>query len=325
VGRFSALQLAVPWGLKRFYRRLRPSYVSSGSPVRTQTYGYDWLGNVLISGDAGGVTTSYTYTPANETESITSSLSNATHPANLVSNVVNGPHGPVSFSLGNGLSRYNAYDALGRVYGNWVCAGAPSQNCPSSLYGFFVNWKGSQLTSGGDIHSQLAYQYDEFNRLKSTTYSIGGAFAGSSFAYNYDRYGNRWSQTVTAGSGPSDTTFGPTSAPSQQMLSAYGLSQNVSAFLAGGPSSNFQNFGAQGFLSSGLNPTAQFVGSYGWSMNQSGGYLNITITNATTPFSFFYHAPGLNPNPPTRINSVFNPGWHPMGRVNQVFHIRVPC
>jgi RHS repeat-associated protein len=128
-----------------------------------------------------------------------------------------------------------------------------------------------------------------------------------------------------AGTGPSDTTFGPTSAPSQQMLSAYGLSQNVSAFLAGGPSSNFQNFGAQGFLSSGLNPTAQFVGSYGWSMNQSGGYLNITITNATTPFSFFYHAPGLNPNPPTRINSVFNPGWHPMGRVNQVFHIRVPC
>lgn len=122
-----------------------------------------------------------------------------------------------------------------------------------------------------------------------------------------------------AGTGATNTSFGPGSVQSQQMMGAYGLAGNVSSFLAGGPSSNFQQFGLSGLLASGLNPTAQFVGSYGWSMSLSGGNLNITLTNATTMFSAFYHAPGLNPNPPTRT------GWSPMGRVNQTFHIQVPC
>ena len=109
------------------------------------------------------------------------------------------------------------------------------------------------------------------------------------------------------------------------MLGAYGLAQNVSNFLAGGAPSGNQGFGAVGFLASGLNPTAQFVGSYGWSMALSGGNLNIALTNTTTAWSFFYHAPGLNPNPATRFDSVFNPGRHYMGRVNQAFQIQVPC
>jgi hypothetical protein len=56
--------------------------------------------------------------------------------ATLVSNVVNGPNGPISFSLGNGLSQYDAYDALGRTYANWVCSGAAAFNCSPQLYGF---------------------------------------------------------------------------------------------------------------------------------------------------------------------------------------------
>jgi hypothetical protein len=128
-----------------------------------------------------------------------------------------------------------------------------------------------------------------------------------------------------AGTGPTNTGFGPGSPESQQMMGAYGLAGNVKAFLAGGPSAGFQNFGLSGLVGSGLNPTAQFVGSYGWNMSLSGGYLNITLKNATTMYSAFYHAPGLNPNPPTLGDSVFNPGRHPMSRVNQVFHIQVPC
>ncbi len=123
------------------------------------------------------------------------------------------------------------------------------------------------------------------------------------------------------GVGNTSTDFGPNSVPSQQMMSAYGLAANVNSFLNGGPSSGFQNFGPPGLMSTGSNPTAQFVGSYGWSMSLSGGYLNITLTNATTPFSFFGHAPGLNPNPPIRPST----GWHPMGRVNQIFHLSVKC
>jgi hypothetical protein len=128
-----------------------------------------------------------------------------------------------------------------------------------------------------------------------------------------------------AGTGPADTTFGPGSPQSQLILGAYNLSANVAAFLAGGKPSGFQNFGAKGLFSSGLNPVAQFVGSYGWNMSLSGGNLNITITNATTMFSAFYHAPGLNPNPPTSGRSVFGPPKTPMGRVNQTFNIQVPC
>jgi 3',5'-cyclic AMP phosphodiesterase CpdA len=128
-----------------------------------------------------------------------------------------------------------------------------------------------------------------------------------------------------AGTGPTNYDFGPDSPESREMMSARGLAQNVSNFLAGGASSGHQDFGARGYLSSGLNPTAQFVGSYDWSMSRSDGNLNITLTNPTDAWSFFLHAPGLDPNPPTRFDSVLNPGWHPMGRVNQTFHIQVPC
>lgn len=62
------------------------------------------------------------------------------------------------------------------------------------------------------------------------------------------------------GLGPANRDFGPNSARSQQMMSAYGLAQNVNNFLAGGASSGNQNFGLGGLASSGLNPTAQFVG-----------------------------------------------------------------
>src|SRR5215510_13930317 len=120
------------------------------------------------------------------------------------------------------------------------------------------------------------------------------------------------------GVGPTQTDFDPISVQSQQMMGAYGLASDVKAFLAGGPSAGNQNFGLRGLVSSGLNPTAQFVGSYSWSMSRSGGNLNITLKNSTTAWSAPYHAPLLNPNPPTRS------GWRPMGRVNQTFHLSVP-
>ncbi|MEO8727028.1 MAG: RHS repeat-associated core domain-containing protein [Acidobacteriaceae bacterium] len=121
------------------------------------------------------------------------------------------------------------------------------------------------------------------------------------------------------GIGPTNTTFGPNSVQSQEMMGAYGLAGSVNAFLSGGRSSGHQDFGLGGLGSTGLNPTGQFVGSYDYSMLLSSGKLNITITNTTTMWSALYHAPGLNPNPPTRT------GWSPGGRVNQTFQITVPC
>jgi hypothetical protein len=68
-----------------------PAFVAAAAPVRTEGYTFDWLGNALTASDGAGATTSYTYTPANEVHSISSSLSDATHPAQLLSNVLNGP------------------------------------------------------------------------------------------------------------------------------------------------------------------------------------------------------------------------------------------
>jgi hypothetical protein len=122
-----------------------------------------------------------------------------------------------------------------------------------------------------------------------------------------------------AGIGATEHDFGANSVQSQQMASAYGLQQNVQAFAAGGSASGVQGFGLTGLLLTGLNPTAQFVGSYHFSFSRSGNRVNATITNSTTAWSAFYHVPGLNPRPPTRT------GWLPMGRVNQTFHVVFTC
>lgn len=65
----------------------------SGNVFFQQAYTYDQLGNLLTSsdGDGGNITATYTYSPANEVLSITSSLSNSTHPPSLISQVQNGP------------------------------------------------------------------------------------------------------------------------------------------------------------------------------------------------------------------------------------------
>ena len=147
---------------------------------------------------------------------------------------------------------------------------------------------------------------------QSPSGTVGSWFSGTGTAASMT---GQWALGV----GRTNTDFGPSSVQSQEMMSAYGLSGNVKAFLGGGASSGNQTFGLSGLRSTGLNPTGQFVGSYQWSMPRSDGNLNITLTNSTTAWSAFYHPKFLNPNPPTRN------GWRPMGRVNQTFHITVPC
>ena len=159
-------------------------------------YTYDLAGNLTSSSDGSGVTTTYTLSPAAEVLSIKSSLSDSTHPGTLVSNVLNGPNGPVSYTLGNGLSQFNSYDGLGRVNGGSVCPEAPSSNCTSAVYSFSVNRKGTQLTGSSDSvqGAGITYGYDNFNRLTSLTNSVGLLYS-----YTYDRYGNRWAQTQSQG------------------------------------------------------------------------------------------------------------------------------
>ena len=162
-------------------------------------YTYDLAGNMLTSTDGTNVQTTYTLSPANEIQSLTSTLSNSTDPANILASAQYSPNGPVGYNIGNGLSGAYSYDALGRMNGGSVLSGS------SNVYSFTSGWKGSQLQNSSDsvLGQSSTYGYDEFNRLASRTVNSG---TGPNFAWKYDRWGNRWSQSITGGTG-SGTTF----------------------------------------------------------------------------------------------------------------------
>jgi RHS repeat-associated protein len=165
-------------------------------------YTYDLAGNLLTSTDGAGITTTYAHSQANELLSMTSSLNNTNNPPAIVSNIQNGPNGPVSYNLGNGLSNVYSYDTLGRLNGGWVCSGSTSASCTggTQVYGFANGWIGQQLSGSSDsvLVQGSTYGYDEFNRLTSRTVNSG---TGPNYSWSYDRYGNRWSQTMTGGTG----------------------------------------------------------------------------------------------------------------------------
>ena len=163
-------------------------------------YLYDLAGDMTSSTDGAGITSTYTFSPASEILSLTSSLSDPADPSNVVSSMQYGPNGPISGSLGNGLSSVYHYDALGRLNGGWVCNGSNSASCSGGfqVYGFTNTWSQNQLTCASDtaLNQGATYGYDEFNRLASRTVNSGTV---QNYAWTYDRYGNRWQQNFTAG------------------------------------------------------------------------------------------------------------------------------
>ncbi len=179
----------------------------SGCGNATQDHGvtatYDLVGNLTseTDGATGGIV--YSRSPAGEVTSITNlNYTDSYNPPNLVSNVVNGPNGPISYTLGNGLNIYKAYDTSGRFFAQWVCSGPAQFNCGGQLYGTDAYRSGDRVTAMDDtvLGASRWFGYDEFDRLTSSIRINNGD--QSNFSYTYDRYGNRWAQTVTQGSGP---------------------------------------------------------------------------------------------------------------------------
>jgi hypothetical protein len=164
-------------------------------------FAYDWAGNLTSEFDGVSGLIGYTRSPVGELTSVSQeSWENGQNPASMVSNVINGPNGPVSYTLGNGLSAYNSYDSLGRASADWLCTGTPAFNCGTQIYGDGPAWSGSRVSGMNDtvIGAEANFSYDEFNRLTSTVYNYpNGTY--KSFGYGYDRYGNRWSQTAPQG------------------------------------------------------------------------------------------------------------------------------
>jgi RHS repeat-associated protein len=194
--------------------------------ARPLSFAYDWVGNLTQESDNASGTISFGRSIAGEVTSITNETYTDLpyNPPNLVSNVVNGPDGPVSYTLGNGLNVYRSYDTLGRLYGQWVCNGPASATCSggTQIYGTLGQWKGSQLQYFSDtlLNQQGAYGYDGFNRLTSRTVGTGTV---QNYTYSYDRYGNRVTQT------PLQTgyTFDPTVNAANNQITTSGFTYDA--------------------------------------------------------------------------------------------------
>lgn len=87
--------------------------------------------------------------------------------------------------------------------------------------------------------------------------------------------------------------------------------------------SNFENFGASGYVKGGLNPVAQLLGSFQWDIAPTSGGINVNITNVTSFHSLMLdHGPAYE-RFPMMVGSTITPS--PMGNVRQTITIRAGC
>ncbi|MGC2163148.1 MAG: RHS repeat-associated core domain-containing protein [Silvibacterium sp.] len=176
-----------------------------GKGGKNLSYTYDWAGDLTSeTSDINGYIT-YGRSPAGEVTSITNNTFPGTeYPANLLSNMANGPDGPTGYQLGNGLSVVLSYNGLGSLSGRWVCQNSSEAGCTGGkqLYGFIVNQVGDHVTGTCDtvLNTCINFGYDDFGRLASQ--NVNSGYSGQNFTYTYDRYGNRWAQNALNG-GPS--------------------------------------------------------------------------------------------------------------------------
>jgi hypothetical protein len=139
---------------------------------RPLSFAYDWAGSLTQESDSVSGTINYGRSIAGEVTSITNATyQNPQNPPNLVSNVVNGPDGPISYTLGNGLNVHRSYDAMGRLYGQWVRSGPANPTCSggTQIYGTLGQWKGSQLQNLSDtvLNQQVTNGYDRIVAKKA--------------------------------------------------------------------------------------------------------------------------------------------------------------
>lgn len=91
------------------------------------------------------VDTNYVYSSAGEILSISNTLAGAINDSRMVlSNIQNGPAGPLNYQFGNGLGGVSTYDSIGRAAGKWVCNGSNQAGCGggTQLYGFIESING---------------------------------------------------------------------------------------------------------------------------------------------------------------------------------------
>ena len=192
---------------------------------RPLSFAYDWAGNLTQESDSYSGTISYGRSIAGEVTSITNQTYTnlPENPPDLVSNVVNGPDGPVSYTLGNGLNVFQGYDTLGRLSGRWVCSGPATMYCSggAQAYGTNATWLGTRVTTQSDtiLNQQVTFGYDGFNRLTARTVTSGTV---QNYTYAYDRYGNRTQTALQSG-----YNFNPTYSATSNHITSSGYAYDA--------------------------------------------------------------------------------------------------
>jgi len=111
-------------------------------------YGYDLMGNITSAGNGMGVTIGYGFNNAAELNSVTSSLSDGTHPPTLLSSVNYNPLGMMSSTaLGNGATESFGYNSRARLQ-NISTNGATGSTGSATLTGSEQSIPGAPAAAG---------------------------------------------------------------------------------------------------------------------------------------------------------------------------------
>jgi RHS repeat-associated protein len=167
------------------------------------SYNYDYLGDVTGLTDAIGNALTYGYNAAAQLTTVTTTLSDKTHPGTLLSAAEYNSFGNrVSAALGNpdasatGILKNVHYDNRDRLTETETDSVTPPTwgQFEHIYYSYAPNGNVTSAYDGtsGDVN---AYFYDDFNRLRLNV-RYPWAAAGINYEYAYDRYGNRWNQTL---------------------------------------------------------------------------------------------------------------------------------
>jgi hypothetical protein len=119
-----------------------------------------------------------------------------------------------------------------------------------------------------------------------------------------------------SGVGPGNPTFAPNSATSQVMAQSAGVQDVLNSYYMTGQTHGLYTFGGSGYVLAGLNPVAQFVGSFRWNITPVNGGIILSRTNTTSFKSLTYDT-----GPQWQRGSIPTP----MGNTHQTYNIAAPC
>jgi RHS repeat-associated protein len=157
---------------------------------------YNLAGWPVTTGNGVGITFTKGYNAAGRLSQVSSSVSDAQHPATLFSAPHYNAGGELTAdSLGNGVNESFNYDT------RWRLLSAAAVNASGALYSLGGPGSGNTMAfapnssvtaTNNSVNGNWIYSYDALNRIAGANNS-----GGTSFSFDVDRNANRWHQNPT--------------------------------------------------------------------------------------------------------------------------------